>query len=193
MHKVSLLAAGFLFLSFVALAQDEEPKKGFEREKLFIGGNFGLSFGDYSNINISPQLGYRFNRYLAAGMGINMQSISFTERDFSGNPVRKTSQGVAGLNAFGRIYPMQQIMLQVQPEMNYVWGKQKYFATPTQPSLEFKIDTKIIPSLLLGAGVVFPAGRGSFITSVFYDVLNNANSPYGKRPIVNVGYNVGLY
>ncbi len=190
MHRIRLLLAGFLLIGFTALAQDEEPKKGFDKEKLFIGGNFGLSFGDFSNINISPQLGYRFNQYLAAGMGINMQMVSIKERFTNGELYKKTSQGVAGLNAFGRIYPFQQLMLQVQPELNYIWGKQKYFL-PNVPDI--KMDTKIVPSLLLGGGAVFPAGRGSFITSVFYDVLNNVNSPYGNRPIVNFGFNVGLY
>lgn len=194
MNRITVLLMSFLFCSLVAVAQEEEPKKGFDRSKLFIGGNFGLSFGDFSNVNISPQLGYRFNEYLAAGMGINMQMISFKERDlYTGNPLRKTSQSVAGLNAFGRLYPLQQVMLQVQPELNYVWGKLNYYATANQQSQEFKIDTKIVPSLLMGAGAVFPAGRGSFIASVFYDVLNNVSSPYGNKPIVNFGYNVGLY
>ncbi len=192
MNRFSLVLALVLIISFNANAQEEEIKKGFDKEKLFLGGNFGLSFGDFTNINISPQLGYRFNQFLAAGMGINMQMISIKERFTNGELYRKTSQGVAGLNAFGRVYPIPQAMLQIQPELNYIWGKQKYFATQSTPMQEFKIDTKIIPSFLLGGGAVLPAGRGSFIISVFYDILNKPGSPYGNRPIVNFGYNVGL-
>lgn len=189
MKRIIWLTLVSLLFVFAAVAQEEEPKKGFDKEKLFIGGSFGLSFGDYTIINVSPQLGYRFNQYLAAGMGINMQYVSVKERN-DGTVVHKTSQGVAGLNMFGRVYPIRQIMLQVQPELNYLWGKQKFYIPP---EIETKMDTKIVPSLLLGGGAVFSAGRGSFIASIFYDVLNNDDSPYSNRAIINFGYNIGLY
>ncbi len=42
--------------------EEEEPQKtGFDKSKLFFGGNLGASFGDYTLANISPQVGYRFN------------------------------------------------------------------------------------------------------------------------------------
>src|SRR5687767_1339338 len=72
--KIKYLLAICLFstLTLPLFAQDEEePKKGFDKDKVFIGGNFGLSFGDFTLINVSPQLGYRFNNVLAAGVGIN--------------------------------------------------------------------------------------------------------------------------
>ncbi len=66
-----------------ANAQEEElsGKTGFDKNKLFFGGNFGLSFGDYTIVNVSPQLGYRFNNYLAAGAGINLLYSSTKLRD----------------------------------------------------------------------------------------------------------------
>ena len=170
-------------------AQEEtEPPKGFQKEKLFVGGTFGVSFGDYTLLNISPQLGYRFNPYLAAGIGINGQYVSVKDR-YNGNAYRKTSQGVLGFNVFGRVYPIQRIMLQLQPEVNYLFGKQTYYGPPRE---EYKLDATIAPSLLAGAGLVFPGGRGAFIMAVFYDVLQNKNAPYGNKPIINFTYNFGL-
>jgi hypothetical protein len=180
------LALGFS-LSTVS-AQDilPEEKKGFQKEKLFFGGNFGLTFGDYTLINLSPQVGYRFNQYFAAGMGVNAQYVSIKERDFYGNDYRKVSQGVAGLNVFGRVYPFRQVMLQVQPEGNYIFGKQTFY----NPREEYKIDTEIVPSLLVGGGLVLGGqGRGEFIISLMYDLLQRQNSPYGSRPFINFGYN----
>jgi hypothetical protein len=193
-----------LFLLFLVVAigkfshaQDEKKndpdnyreKKGFDKSKLFIGGNFGMTFGDYTLINVSPQLGYRFNEYLAAGAGINFQYVSLKERDYyTGDPIDRISQEVIGMNIFGRVYPIRQLMLQAQPELNYVFGKIKYYdGTPST-----NIDASIVPSLLLGGGVVFPAGNGGFIVSVFYDVLQKPNSPYSDKPFFNFGYNVGL-
>src|SRR5215212_390544 len=96
-------------------AQDEEePKKGFNKENLFYGGTFGLSFGSsYTLVNVSPQVGYRFNRYVAAGAGINFIYSSSKFADFREN------YGVAGLNIFGRFYPIEQVFIQAQPELNY--------------------------------------------------------------------------
>jgi hypothetical protein len=163
--------------------------KGFQKEKLFIGGNFGLTFGDYTLINISPQVGYRFTKAFAAGVGINAQYVGYRERDFNGDVYRKVSQGVTGLNVFGRFYPFNQFFVQLQPEANYIFGKQTYY----QPSKEvYKLDAMIVPSLLAGGGAALPAGRGAFIVSVFYDVLQDENSPYGRKPVYNFGYNIGF-
>ncbi|MBE7170950.1 MAG: hypothetical protein INR73_10190 [Williamsia sp.] len=190
MKKYTLLVLLALVagISICSAQDDEEEKRGFDKSKLFVGGNFGLSFGDYSLANVSPQLGYRFNQYFAAGAGVNFLYSSSKYRDFNGNALYKTSYGVAGLNVFGRVYPIQYLLLQAQPEMNYTWGKYKYYNnTPSE-----KIPGAYVPSLLLGGGAIIPSGIGGFIIMVQLDVLNNKRSPYGNRPIYNFGYNVGL-
>ena len=170
-----------------AMAQDETP--GYSKHKLFTGGSFGLSFGSYTFLNLSPQIGYRFNKYLAAGTGINLLYISQKEKDASGNDYRKIVQGITGLNVFGRFYPIKNFMIQLQPEENYKFGKQVFY----QPMKEtYKLDTEIVPSVLVGGGLVFPDSRGAFLISLMYDVLQDPNSPYGKRPVFNVGYNIHL-
>ena len=167
------------------MGQDEpeaEEKKGFDKSKLFYGGNFGLSFGNrFTLINVSPQVGYRFNRYLAAGTGINF-IYSSSKYEFYGF---RDNYGVAGLNIFGRFYPIEQILLQVQPEMNYTWGKRKYDGGSEQ-----KLDGEFVPSLLVGAGAAIPIGnRGAMIVMLQYDVLQRERGPYGKNAFINVGFN----
>lgn len=185
-----LLVLGILMLAFGTVSaqyEDAPPKKGFDKNKLFFGGNFGLSFGDYTIINVSPQIGYRFNQYFAVGTGPNFIYSSFRYRYY--NPEYRESYGVVGLNIFGRVYPIEYILLQAQPELNYTWGKIKYYDTyPDQ-----KLNGKFVPSLLLGGGAVIPSGgRGAFIAMIQYDVLQDVRSPYGKRPIYNFGYNIGF-
>jgi len=41
----------------------------------------------------------------------------------------------------------------------------------------------------MGGGLATPAGRGAMLFTVMYDVLQDPNSPYGNRPVVNIGYN----
>ncbi len=194
MKKAFVLIGVLLSITIASFGQEEkeegeEKVKGFQKDRLFVGGNFGLSFGNYTFINVSPQIGYRFNKFLAAGTGVNLQYVSIKQNYSNGGLYSKTSQGVAGLNIFGRVYPIQQFMLQVQPEANYVFGKQRnYFADRID---EIKVK-EIVPSLLLGGGLVLPSGRGAFIASLFYDVLQQEGSPYGNRPILNFTYNIGL-
>jgi len=187
MKKLVLMIA-LVCCTTVLLAQNDENLDGAKKEKFFAGGNFGLSFGSYTLINVSPQVGYRFNKYLSAGMGLNLQYASQKER-FNGRDYSKTSQGIAGLNLFTRFYPVQQFLIQVQPEINYIFGKIKYYQ-PTEQT--YKMDAEIVPNLLIGGGYAVPTGRGSFITTIMYDVLQRPNSPYGNRPIINFGYNFSL-
>ncbi len=184
-----------LVIGQYSFAQDEkpasgEPVKGFDKSKLFFGGNFGLSFSTYySLINISPQVGYRFNQYFAAGAGVNFIYSSQKYVDFNGSDLYRYNYGVTGLNIFGRVYPIQQILLQIQPEMNYTWGKVKYYQTNTSQ----KLSPKFVPSLLAGAGGVIPAGgSGSFIVMVQYDLLQQDRSPYGNHAFFSFGYNIGF-
>jgi hypothetical protein len=191
MKKYILAACLFSLFTVAAVAQDEPedaPKeRGFDKSKLFFGGNFGLGFGNVSTlVNVSPQVGYRFNRYLAAGVGVNFIYSSYKYEWAS--PQYKEQFGVTGLNVFGRVYPIEYIFLQVQPEANYTWGKYKFYdGTP-----DLKLDSKVVPSLLGGVGAAIPAGRGYFIVMAQYDLLQNERSPYGSRAFFNFGYNLGF-
>jgi hypothetical protein len=181
--RYSFLIAFLLVMVGSVLAQDEpeeEGQKGFDKSKLFFGGTFGLSFGsNFTLVNVSPQVGYRFNRYLAAGTGINFIYSSSKYFGFREN------YGVAGFNIFGRFYPIEQILLQVQPEMNYTWGKLKY-----DNGQEQKLESKFVPSLLVGAGAAIPMGRnGAMIVMIQYDVIQNVRSPYGKNAFITIGFN----
>jgi len=194
--KKTILFSLFLCAAFISNAQDErsEPdeEKGFKKENVFVGGNFGLTFGDYTLINLSPQVGYRFSKWFAAGVGINGQYVGYKDRAFNGDVYRKVSQGVAGLNVFGRVFPINNfgLFLQAQPEANYLFGKETYY----QPSKEeYKLDATIAPSFLLGGGIILGSGgRGGTMISVMYDVLQHEDSPYSNRPIYNFGFVVNL-
>ncbi|MCU0381042.1 MAG: hypothetical protein MUE58_07610 [Chitinophagaceae bacterium] len=183
----SIFTAAILLACLHVQAQQEaeEPQKGFDPERLFFGGNFGLSFGDYTFINITPQVGYQFNRYFAAGGGLSFIGTGYTYRDYNGDKLYKDTYNSAGLNIFGRVSPIPFLFIQAQPEYNYTWGKTKFYNG--QPDI--KLDGEFVPVLLLGAGAVIPAGRGSFIAMLQYNVIQNDRSVYGDRPFLSFGFN----
>ena len=172
-----------------ALSQDEEePTKGFDKNKLFFGGTFGAGFGSSSTfVNVSPQVGYRFNRYFAAGTGINFIFSSY-KYDYYVPPF-KDEYGVAGLNIFGRLYPVNFLLVQAQPELNYTWGKRKF----SDGSIEDqRLDPKFVPSLLVGAGAAIPLGgngRSAMTVMYQYDVIQDPRSPYGSNAFLSIGFN----
>ena len=103
MKRIILLVFCLAAIGFVYAQEEETGEKKFDPNKLFFGGYIGLSFGDYTLVNVSPQVGYQFNQYFAAGAGINFIYSSTRYRYYV--PEYKEEYGVAGLNVFGRVYP----------------------------------------------------------------------------------------
>ena len=186
-YKKPLLIVLLSILAMSAVAQDEEEgKKGFDKNKLFFGGTFGASFGSYTFVNVSPQVGYRFNKYFAAGTGVNFIYTS-AKYDYGSAALNyKNEYGVVGLNIFGRVYPVQFLVIQAQPELNYTWGKVHFYdGSPDQ-----KLDPKFVPSLLVGGGVAIPTGgRGAMTIMYQYDVVQDPRSPYGTGAFLSIGFN----
>ncbi|MDR1698609.1 MAG: hypothetical protein LBR75_02135, partial [Prevotellaceae bacterium] len=72
--------------------------------------------------------------------------------------------------------------LQVQPEAFHVWSNYNGASV-----------SEIVPSFLLGAGVVVPVGsRGGMSMMLNYDVIQNKYSPYRAGIFYSVGYVVLL-
>lgn len=183
-----IFAAFALIISISVLAQEEDYGRGFNKHKLFTGGNIGASFGPYTLLNISPQLGYRFNRFVAAGIGFNFEYSNLRE-EYNGELYRRTQLGITGLNVFSRFYPVENLFIQGQPELNYIFGKQTFYQ-PVKKS--WKLDDITVPSILIGGGFSIPAGHGNLVVTILYDAWQDGNTPYGKKPFYNFGYNVSL-
>jgi len=178
MFIVAVFCTGYASAQYTTAAKDEgTEKKGFDPQRLFFGGNFGLSFGDFTFINVSPQVGYRLSEKFSVGAQINFiyQSSKIT---YAPNIYDKSEYAYVGLGIFGRF----------NPEMNYIWGKTKYVSVNN--TYENKQQGKFVPSLLVGAGAAIPTGgRGALIAMIQYDVVQNDLSPYGRNPFFSFGFN----
>ena len=137
--------------------------------KWTLSGAFGVSFGDYTSIDVSPQVGYHWNEFFSAGGG-----LSYNYHRSSGN----YDMNYLGVNVFGRVNPVKYIALQVQPELKASWGK----------AYGCKIDLRYVPTLLVGGGGVIPTGAGSVSVMFYYDIIQDKYSPYGKNWVCSVGY-----
>lgn len=151
----------------------------FDKSNLEFGGNFGLQFGNYTLINISPQVGYRFSKYFSAGAGIG---YTYYKSDYGQYDFK---EHFASFNLYGNIYPMDFIIFSVKPEISHMWM--------TRESTESKgdkiSDNKFVPSLVLGGGVRL----GGFTIQLKYDIAQNNYSPYGSKIFYSVGYTFSSY
>ena len=202
----ALIVCSFLAIGFLAKAQytpvtpltnkpveqpaeqDTEEKKGFDKNRLVFGGNIGASFGDYTFVNLTPQVGYMFSQYITAGVGINYLYQSVKYYDGAGNDYASNNLSYAGMNLFTRIFPVRFLFISAQPEINYSWGKLKYKGVYGD-RMDEKLAGKFVPAFLVGAGAVLsPNGKGGMFISLQYDVIQNERSPYGTNPYLNIGF-----
>jgi hypothetical protein len=169
---------------------DTTSRRGFDPARMMIGGSLGLVFGDYTNINVSPLIGYRFSDMFAAGININAQYASEKE-EYGGRTAYRYQYTVFGGGVWGRFYPLEMLFLHAQPEYNHV--SEKYTDYTVDPKVTSK-SSYGVSSLLLGGGYSQPLGSGysAFYIMVLYDVLQNVRSPYQNRPQITMGFNVGL-
>jgi hypothetical protein len=153
-----------VFTSFFSL-----NAQTFDKKRLEFGGSLGASFGDYTSVNISPQIGYSFSKLFSAGIGLNYLYYSYDDNSIN----------YAGFDLYAHLRPVQNIILLAQPEFYRNWGSY--------------ITSRFVPCLLLGGGVVLPIGSsGGVSMTLSYDVLQNDYSPYRNNVVYSVGYIIRL-
>ena len=171
------------------LFAQETEKKITEPSDMFVGGSLSLGFGTGSfNVGLHPHVGYTLAKWIDVAAVVNFEYQSV--RDGFNNKFHNTNYG---LGAFTRIYPVQFIFIQAQPEYNII---QQKFIPASGTSLKDKLEA---PSLLLGAGYTTSrSGKNSFTyLSVLVDVIKDKDSPYidgfgNLIPIIRAGINIGL-
>ncbi|MDH6358390.1 hypothetical protein [Parabacteroides sp. PF5-9] len=166
-----------MFIAFICLVTG--VKAQFRTDKLTFGGGLGMQFGNYTLINIAPQVGYNFSNYLNAGAGFTFTHYS----DKYDNNQWKQTNNYLGFNVYGRLYPLPYVVLSVQPEINRMWRSNTY-----RPTGDKTKEEEMIPSFLVGAGVRV----GPMRLMIQYDVAKNENSPYGNKIFYSVGYSFNL-
>ncbi len=168
--RTYVLMLAVLIASATTSLQAQEKSK-FNLQNMVFGGSFGFNVSNgITAINISPQVGYRFNQYLTAGVGLGYTYYSY-KTVYSG----KIKENMVGANIYGQVNPIRYASIKIQPEIYHSWG-QNY-------------NSRTISCLLVGAGANLPMGGKSAMTvMLYYDVAQNEFSPYGEDVFYSVGY-----
>jgi hypothetical protein len=187
----------FLLLVFVlpAHSQDERApddlKGKFRQDNIFIGSGLNLAIANRSfNVGINPEIGYSVTRWLDAGVALNINYFSQNASDFSSIRYRNFNYGGG---VFARIWPVNFLHIQVQPEYNWISSSQKDVLSGQSNKFNYHAE-----SLLVGIGYGSRAigSHYSYVT-LMIDVLQNYNSPYRDQyndplPVFRAGFGIYL-
>jgi hypothetical protein len=187
--KKKLFTVLFLSLAFTAaIAQDEEEKRGFDANRMFIGSGVNLGFSNGFIIGLNPEFGYSLNKVMDIGIATNLTYV--TQRYQS---VNITARYLAlGGGPFLRIWPIQQLFIGGQFEYNKISYSEK-----TASGIINKAKAEA-PSMLVGIGYgTRNIGQGQFYTSIMIDAMKDFNSPYRDQygrvlPVFRTGFSFYL-
>lgn len=151
-----------------------QKKEGFWKRS-FTGGGFGLSFGTITNINLSPQFGYRITDNFWAGVGVTY--IYFSQR-YSGYPKFQTN--IYGGRVFLRYIVWKGIFVHAENEM---LNMQRYD----------DLNNRVwVNSLMAGGGYQQSLGGNSSVYLMgLFNFTESKYTPY-INPIIRFGFNIGL-
>jgi hypothetical protein len=157
-------------------SRQKEAKKGFDSDKLIIGGNLGASFGNITFVEISPQLGYLVKPSLL--VGLSGRYIYYEERFPA--PFSNFSTNIYGGGPYVQYYFLQNFIAHAEYELL----NQNDFRDP---------DKRVnIQSLFVGGGYRSMIGGNSFFSILLlYNLNETYNSPY-TNPILRIGFGIGL-
>jgi hypothetical protein len=175
------------------MAQNNEAdeKKGkFKRENTFLGAAVNLSLGNrFFNVGVNPEIGYSFNNWLDAGVALNVNYFSQNASDFSNTRFRNFNYGAG---TFLRIWPVNFLHVQVQPEYNWINSSQKNVISGQTFKYNYSAESLLVG---IGYGSRMIGSQYSYVT-LMIDVLQNINSPYRDQfndplPVFRAGF--GMY
>lgn len=143
------------------------------KEKIFFEGNFNAAFYTYSYIEISPIIGYRFNKNLSGGIGPVYCGFDF----FKGNAYG--GRGMARLFLFDDFF--------INAELQMLSLQKKYFdRINNYPEHGRFLDENIF----IGIGYKYPIyGYSYSYFVIMYNLDHDSNSFYDSPIVTGIGLN----
>ncbi len=172
----------FLFIN-TGLSQDEyddfyyeEGKEQSFKDRLFFGGNFGLSFSNnISYIEVSPLIGFWVTDELAVGTGPIYQYYK--------NEYYKLKLNIYGGRVYSRYILFRNFFIHAEEQLTF----NKYDLTTGQTTDDNNV--KAVNDLLVGGGLRMPIGQRSSINLVLLYNLTESDYSLNSNPVIRVDFN----
>ena len=165
----------FLFASSLSLYGQEQDSA--LRDKIYFGGNFGLSLGTITYVDVSPLIGYRISDNYSAGVTLSYQYFRDKRFDVSGD--------VLGYGVFNRLNLTEEIFLYAEFQNLSYSGLGSTVDNNPDPRIN-------VPFLWLGGGYSQRLGQSSALfVSFLYDVIQDPNGRF-QNPQIRGGITFGI-
>lgn len=152
----------------------KKKKKGFQMDRVIVGGGFGLQFGDITLVDISPTVGYMLTDRLLSGIGGRYMYFE------SKIPGLEFKDNIYGGNVFSQYLILENFLAHVELE---VLNLQRGY------DLEDRIN---ITSFFVGGGYRSSLGGNSFASIlILYNLNDDIYTPY-TNPVIRIGFGIGL-
>ncbi len=167
--------------------------KGFDPDRLVFGGGLSAGFGTYTNIGISPIVGYRFTDNLMAGIGLGYQYVRV--RGVLANPLggyQDSKLHVFTPSVWARYAFLENFFAQAEYEYNAITYNDLAF-DPNNSNNIITVNKHLnVPAVLVGGGIRQRiTDRSSILLTVLFNVYKSDIQIYPNGPIFRVGFNVG--
>ncbi len=190
-----LIACVLLSISISSFSQQmesDEQKGKFKKENIFLGTGFNLGLGNHSfNVGLNPEIGYSITHWMDAGVALNINYFSQNAYDFGGN-IQFRNFNLGG-GPFVRLWPINFLYIQAQPEYNWISSHQKDVISNQSATFHNNVGSLLVG---IGYGTRILGSHYSYFT-LMMDVLPNRNSPYrdlysnDPLPVLRAGF--GFY
>ncbi|MDR3093568.1 MAG: hypothetical protein LBU62_02850 [Bacteroidales bacterium] len=186
----------FLGVMFCALSVTTQAQEF--KDRLFYGGNFGLIIGQFTDIELSPHVGYYITNRWAAGIGFTYEYYNNKYHWQDLNPphgFERYESHIFGGRLFTNYVLVNNVNDYIPLGLNFrIFAHAEYELMAYEKGF-FDYDAqgrKFINSFLLGGGFRFPMGRRSSMNLTLLWKLNSNNmfnDIYGSGPVIRIGYN----
>lgn len=182
--KTTLTIIFLLFMQISIQAQDFIPdtsasqpakKHGFKASRLFFGGDIGFIFGDYTNIELSPLIGYRLTDRLsiATQFKYSYTKSKYYDISFSDYGLALSSSYNITKQIFAHV---EYEYISIDSQLYNLWG-----LYTNQKRISFN-------NILVGGGYRTQIGDRSFANlMILWNISNNAYSVY-NNPIIRMSF-----
>ncbi|HNQ13780.1 MAG TPA: hypothetical protein PKH65_10010 [Bacteroidia bacterium] len=156
-----------------AQEKNSEKSKIPIKDRIYFGGNLGLQFGNYTLIELSPLVGYRFTERFSSGLGLTYMYYDVKDLDYSTN--------IYGGRVFSRFSITESIFAHSEYELLNL------------EVFDFnQLKRRNVDALFIGGGIQQSLGRsGGLYLMVLLDIIEHRYSPYAN-PVIRVGFTAGL-
>lgn len=181
LNRFTIILALSLACGLPAYSQDNNNHKEDDNsdftDNIFVGGNFGLGFGDRTYIEISPIVGYKISSRFSAGVGAMYQYLNYKAYDVSSHTYGGRLFGTGKIKEpfFGQI------------EYEYINYEHR--------SINGELRRMESNSVFVGGGIAQPISDNvAIVVTALYNITydDSYGSFYNSPFVFRVGFTVGF-